>query len=144
MRKSLTLILMSVFVLTLAACGGTNESEATENEPEEESEEVVVEHELGETTVEKNPENVVAFDFGSLDTLDKVDIDVAAVPKQNIPKYINQYDTEEYENVGSLKEPDSEKIAEEDSELIIISSRQADVKDKLTDIATKIHSCADD
>src|SRR5690625_4208858 len=144
MRKFLTLILMSVFVLTLAACGGTNESEATENEPEEESEEVVVEHELGETTVEKNPENVVAFDFGSLDTLDKLDIDVAAVPKQNIPKYINQYDTDEYENVGSLKEPDFEKIAEVDPELIIISSRQADLYDQLTEIAPTIYLGVDE
>src|SRR5699024_7995810 len=115
MRKFLTLILMSVFVLTLAACSGTNEGEATENEPEEEpeeAEEVVVEHELGETTVEKNLENVVVFDFGSLDTIDKLDIDVATVPKKNIPKYINQYDTDEYENVGSLKEHDFHKLAD--------------------------------
>ena len=147
MRKFLTLILMSVFVLTLAACGGTNEGEATENEPEEEpeeAEEVVVEHELGETTVEKNPENVVAFDFGSLDTLDKLDIDVAAVPKQNIPEYINQYDTDEYENVGSLKEPDFEKLAEVDPELIIISSRQADLYDQLTEIAPTIYLGVDE
>lgn len=147
MRKFLTLILMSVFVLTLAACGGTNEGEATENEPEEEpeeAEEVVVEHELGETTVEKNPENVVAFDFGSLDTLDKLDIDVAAVPKQNIPEYINQYDTDEYENVGSLKEPDFEKLAEVDPELIIISGRQADLYDQLTEIAPTIYLGVDE
>ena len=147
MRKFLTLILMSVFVLTLAACGGTNEGEATENEPEEEpeeAEEVVVEHELGETTVEKNPENVVAFDFGSLDTLDKLDIDVAAVPKQNIPEYINQYDTDKYENVGSLKEPDFEKLAEIDPELIIISSRQADLYDQLTEIAPTIYLGVDE
>src|SRR5699024_12618146 len=118
MRKFLTLILMSVFVLTLAACGGTNEGEATENEPEEEpevAEEVVVEHELGETTVEKNSENVVAFDFGSLDTLDKLDIDVGAVPKQNIPEYINQYYTDEYENVDSVKVHDFEKLTELDN-----------------------------
>src|SRR5699024_529963 len=123
MRKFLTLILMAVVVLTVAACGGTNEGEATENEPEEEpeeAEEVVVEHERGETTVEKNPENVVAFDFGSLDTLDKVDIDAAAVPKQNIPEYINQYDTDEYETVSSLKEPDYEKLEEVYQKLIII------------------------
>src|SRR5690625_2581501 len=140
MRRFLTLILMSVFVLALAACGGTNEGEATENE----SEEVVVEHELGETTVEKNPENVVAFDFGSLDTLDKLDIDVAAVPKQNIPEYINQYDTDEYENVGSLKEPDFEKLAEVDPELIIISGRQADLYDQLTEIAPTIYLGVDE
>src|SRR5690625_4101279 len=140
MRRFLTLILMSVFVLALAACGGTNEGEATENE----SEEVVVEHELGETTVEKNPENVVAFDFSSLDTLDKLDIDVAAVPKQNIPEYINQYDTDEYENVGSLKEPDFEKLAEVDPELIIISGRQADLYDQLTEIAPTIYLGVDE
>src|SRR5699024_7219430 len=115
MRKFLTLILMSVFVLTLAACGGTNEGEATENETkeeQEEAEEVVIEHELCETTVEKNPENVLAFDLGSLDTLDKLDIDVAAVPKQNIPEYTNQSDADEYENVGSLKDPDFETLAD--------------------------------
>ena len=147
MRRFLTLILMSVFVLALAACGGTNEGEATENESEEEpeeTEEVVVEHELGETTVEKNPENVVVFDFGSLDTLDKLDIDVTAVPKQNIPEYINQYDTEEYENVGSLKEPDFEKLAEIDPELIIISGRQADLYDQLTELAPTIYLGVDE
>src|SRR5699024_5195787 len=118
-----------------------------ENEPKEEpeeAEEVVVEHEIGETTVEKNPENVVAFDFGSLDTLDKLDIDVAAVPKQNIREYINQYDTDEYENVGSLKGPDFEKLAEVDPELIIISGRQADLYDQLTEIAPTIYLGVDE
>src|SRR5699024_5031583 len=137
-------ILMSVFALTPAAWGGTKESEATENEAEEESDEVVVEHELGATTVEKNPENVVAVEFGSVDTFAKLDIDVTAVPKQNIPKYINQYDTDEYENVGSLKEPDYEKIAEVDPELIIISSRQADLYDQLTEIAPTIYLGVDE
>src|SRR5699024_3700555 len=150
MRKFLTLILMSVFVLTLAACGGTNEGEATENEPEEEpeeAEEVVVEHELGETTVEKNPENVVAFDFGSLDTLDKLDIeniDVEAIPKQKNTEYFNQYDFEEYENVSSLKEPDFEKRSEVDPKLIIISGRQADLYDQLTEIAPTIYLGVDE
>src|SRR5699024_417447 len=117
MRKFLTLILMSVFVLTLAACSGTNEGEATENEPEEEpeeAEEVVVENELGETTVEQNQE------------------------------YINQYDTDEYENVGSLKEPDFEKLAEVDPDLIIISGRQADLYDQLTELAPTIYLGVDE
>lgn len=143
MKKFLTIILMSAFVLALAACGG-NDEEATETETDdnadtEETSEVVVEHELGETTVKKNPERVVAFDFGSLDTLDKLDIDVAAVPKQNIPEYLEKYDTDDYENVGGLKEPDFEKLSEIDPELIIISSRQADLYDQLSEIAPTIY-----
>lgn len=138
MKKYLTLILMSIFVLTLAACGGNDEPEATESDDAKEAEEVVVEHELGETTVKKNPEKVVAFDFGSLDTLDKLDIDVAAVPQQNIPGYLDKYEGDDYENVGALKEPDFEKLSEIDPELIIISGRQADLYDQLSEIAPTI------
>lgn len=138
MKKFLTLILMSIFVLTLAACGGNDESEATESDDAKEVEEVVVEHDLGETTVKKNPERVVAFDFGSLDTLDKLDIDVAAVPQQNIPGYLEKYEGDDYENVGALKEPDFEKLSEIDPQLIIISGRQADLYDQLSEIAPTV------
>lgn len=141
MKKFLTLILVGVFALALAACGGTGESEATEKEgkEKEESSEVVVEHELGETTVEKNPEKVVAFDFGSLDTLDKLGIDVAAIPQENVPTYLEKYASDDYENVGGLKEPDFEKLSEVDPDLIIISGRQADLYDQLSELAPTIY-----
>lgn len=141
LKKFLTLIIVGVFALTLAACGGTGESEATEKEgkEKEESSEVVVEHELGETTVEKNPEKVVAFDFGSLDTLDKLGIDVAAIPQENVPSYLEKYAGDEYENVGGLKEPDFEKLSEVDPDLIIISGRQADLYDQLSELAPTIY-----
>src|SRR5699024_4116136 len=83
-------------------------------------------------------ERVVAFDFGSLDTLDKLDIDVAAVPQQNIPGYLEKYEGDDYENVGALKEPDFEKLSEIDPELIIISGRQADLYDQLSEIAPTV------
>lgn len=141
LKKFLTLIIVGVFALALAACGGTGESEATEKEgkEKEESSEVVVEHELGETTVEKNPEKVVAFDFGSLDTLDKLEIDVAAIPQENVPSYLEKYAGDEYENVGGLKEPDFEKLSEVDPDLIIISGRQADLYDQLSELAPTIY-----
>lgn len=141
LKKFLTLIIVGVFALALAACGGTGESEATEKEgkEKEESSEVVVEHELGETTVENNPEKVVAFDFGSLDTLDKLGIDVAAIPQENVPSYLEKYAGDEYENVGGLKEPDFEKLSEVDPDLIIISGRQADLYDQLSELAPTIY-----
>lgn len=140
MKKFLILICTSLFILVLAACGSTNEGKATDDEnKDDQSDEVVVEHELGKTTVKKNPEKVVAFDFGSLDTLDKLGIDVAAVPQQNIPSYLEKYASDDYENVGGLKEPDFEKLSEVDPDLIIISSRQADLYDQLSELAPTIY-----
>src|SRR5699024_3396437 len=77
-------------------------------------------------------------DFGSLDTLDKLGIEVAGVPQKNIPSYLEKYEGEEYENVGSLKEPDFEKIAEIDPDLIIISGRQSDLYDQLQELAPTV------
>src|SRR5699024_8679643 len=100
---------------------------------------ITVKHELGETEVPKNPENVVVFDFGTLDTLDQLGIDVTGVPQATIPSYLEKYGSEDYENVGSLKEPDFEKIAEIDPDLIIISSRQADIYDQFAEIAPTVY-----
>ncbi len=137
MKKFLILICTSLFIMVLTACGGTNEGKETDNN--DQSDEVVVEHELGKTTVEKNPEKVVVFDFGSLDTLDKLGIDVSAVPQQNIPSYLEKYESDDYENVGGLKEPDFEKLAEINPDLIIISGRQADLYDQLSELAPTIY-----
>src|SRR5699024_12210514 len=116
--------MLSVIAVITAACG-SNESE---NEGEaKEKETVTVEHEIGETEVEKNPKEVVVFDFGALDTLDELDVEVAGVPKNNMPTYLDKYESDEYENVGSLKEPDFEKIAEIDPDVILISGRQSDL-----------------
>ena len=143
MRKFLTVFLVAVLTIALAACGGNDESkkkeEKEEVKTETESKTVNVKHELGETEVSKNPEKVVVFDFGTLDTLDTLDIDVTGVPQQNIPEYLNKFSSEDYENVGGLKEPDFEKISEIDPDLIIISGRQADLYDQLSELAPTIY-----
>lgn len=139
MKKIILLILTGLFALTLAACGGADDSTEAKDTEKSETEEVVVKHELGETTVEKNPETVAVFDFGSLDTLDKLDINVAAIPQQNVPTYLEKYASDEYENAGGLKEPDFEKLAEINPDLIIISGRQADLYDQLSEIAPTIY-----
>lgn len=139
MKKIILLILTGLFALTLAACGGADDSTEAKDTEKSETEEVVVKHELGETTVEKNPETVAVFDFGSLDTLDKLDINVAAIPQQNVPTYLEKFASDDYENVGGLKEPDFEKLAEVNPDLIIISGRQADLYDELSELAPTIY-----
>jgi iron complex transport system substrate-binding protein len=142
MKKSIVAILLGLVAIIMAACGtsGNAEEDATENsETANKPETVVVAHELGETEVEKNPKKVVVFDFGSLDTLDKLGIDVVGVPQATIPSYLEKYASDEYENVGHVYEPDFEKIAEIDPDLIIISGRQAEVYDQLQELGNTIH-----
>src|SRR5699024_8344212 len=142
MRKFLLGFLMSLLVIFLVACGSDDDTEKTEGDEEdsEEPQTVTVEHELGTTEVAKNPEKVVVFDFGSLDTLDKLGVEVVGVPQAGVvPNYLEKYASEDYENVGSLKEPDFEKIAEIDPDLIIISSRQADLYEQFQELGDTIY-----
>lgn len=135
--KKLKLVLMLSVIAVIAAACGSNESE---NEGEaKDKETVTVEHKLGESEVDKDPEKVVAFDFGALDTLDELGVDVAGVPQNNIPAYLEQYESDEYENVGSLKEPDFEKIAEIDPDVILISDRQSDLYEQLEELAPTVY-----
>lgn len=146
MKKILYTMLLTVWAILVVGCGAkSDEPEATESasdevEGEVESETVVVEHELGTTEIEKNPEKVIVFDFGTLDSLDALGVDVVGVPQAGvIPTYLEKYASDEYENIGSLKEPDFEKIAAINPDLIIISGRQADLYDQLQELGDTIY-----
>ncbi|QTN00250.1 ABC transporter substrate-binding protein [Sediminibacillus dalangtanensis] len=136
-------VLISILILAVftAACGSQDSSsdDAAAASDNGEQETVTVEHELGKTEVPVHPEKVVVFDFGSLDTLKKLDVDVTAVPKENLPSYLADYDSEEYENAGTLFEPDFEKLSEIDPDLIIISGRTAEAYEDLNELAPTIH-----
>jgi len=130
-RKSYFLIIMASLLLILAACGGTDDNTSGANGGET----VTIKHELDEITVNKNPEKVIVFDFGMLDTLDHLDIPIIGVPQMNIPSYLSKYESDEYENVGGLKEPDFEKIHALQPDLIIISGRQMELYEDFAEIA---------
>lgn len=136
MKKVSLYILLAVLALFVVACGSNNDGENTEESAGDTT--VTITHELGETPVKKNPEKIVVFDFGILDSLNELGVEVSGLPKMVIPPYLSKYEDEAYENLGSLKEPDFEKIAEIQPELIIISGRQADLYDQFAEIAPTI------
>ncbi len=137
LRKLFLGTLMLMLVLSLAACGSSANT-AQDDSASQEGEEIVVKHQLGETKVKKNPKNVVVFDFGVLDSLDKLGMEVAGVPQANVPPYLKKYGAGDYANVGSLKEPDFEKISSLGPDLIIISARQSDQYEEFSKIAPTI------
>lgn len=155
MKKILTVTMILIFALALAACGAkeTKEGEPSPSPqtaatptpeaseaPEANDGPLEITHKLGKTTVNKNPQKVVVFDFGTLDTLDKLGVEVIGLPKSNIPPYLaDKYSDAKYENVGSLKEPDFEKINALKPDLIIITGRTAEAYEEMSNIGPTLY-----
>lgn len=136
MRKQriLGIVLTSVLALgILTGCGNTK------NTNTETKEIINITHNAGETEVPKNPEKVVVLDYGSLDILDKLGVKVTGVPQNNLPSYLDKYKSDDYVNIGGIKEFNFETINEIDPDLIIIEGRQLDSYDELSKIAPTIY-----
>ncbi|MGN7410135.1 siderophore ABC transporter substrate-binding protein [Sporosarcina sp. SAFN-010] len=150
MKKLTVLFMAFALMLVLAACGSKDEDKkpeannagsdkASESSEEAKTEEMTFKHELGETTLKGTPKKVVVFDFGVLDTLDELGVEVAGVPQSNIPAYLEKYASDDYTNLGSLKEPDFEALHALKPDVIFISGRQADLYDQFEEIAPTIY-----
>ncbi|EJF76000.1 siderophore ABC transporter substrate-binding protein [Bartonella alsatica] len=102
-------------------------------------EKVTINHVSGTTSVPTSPQKVIVFDLASLDNMNRLGIEaVIGVPEGKKPTYLQQFDDTKYEKIGTLFEPNYEKIAALQPDLIIISSRtQAKYKD-LSKIAPTI------
>ncbi|WP_248930204.1 siderophore ABC transporter substrate-binding protein [Paenibacillus hamazuiensis] len=103
------------------------------------SDELVFKHQLGETKVKKNPKKVIVFDFGALDTLDKLGVEVAGVAQSNLPPYLAKYKDAKYQNIGTLQEPNYEKISSIKPDLILISGRQQTAYPELSKLAPTLY-----
>lgn len=162
MKKNILITVMALFmVVVLAACGSNNAATSNNNtssnnapatvqpsveptvEPSAEPAELTFKHALGETMVKKNPQKVVVFDFGSLDTLDKLGVEIAALPKGSIPSYLSKYSDAKYEDIGDMFEPDFEKINSLSPDLIIVSGRQQEIYEELSKIAPTLYVAVD-
>lgn len=129
-----------VGLLCVFSLGGKNNKQETAITS---SEVVTIQDKNGDVEVVKNPKTVVTFDYGVLDVLDNMGVEVAGLPKANLPQYLSKYNDEKYADVGGLKEPDFEAINELNPDLIIISGRQADMYDKFAEIATTVYLSVD-
>lgn len=100
---------------------------------------VSIETEKGTVKVPKNPKKVVVIDFGTLDTMDLLGIDVElGLPIQTMPSNLLKY-KEKAVAIGGLKEPNFEKIYEFKPDLIIIGGRTYKSYDELSKIAPTLY-----
>lgn len=128
-----TLLLVAVFCLVL---GNTGNVWASNNL-------VQVTHELGKVNVVKNPKTVVVFDYGILDILDNMDVEITGLPKGFIPDYLSKFSDKQYVDVGTLFEPNFELIYELRPDVIFISTRTAEQYKELSRIAPTVYLAID-
>lgn len=139
MKKWQKTIISLASIFTLAACGSqegaADAADSTTSAAETEAT-VTIEDARGSVEVPKDPENVAVLDFGHLDTLialGKEDA-VTGTATENMPAYLADT-ADRFENVGTLKEPNVEALANLAPELIIISNRLVDFAEQLEGIA---------
>lgn len=85
---------------------------------------LTVKDNTGEVTVPFNPKTVLVYDLGALDIIRSVGGQVRGVPNQAIPEVLAEYrDPARYAQIGSLFEPDYEKVKALKPDLIIAGNR---------------------
>lgn len=144
---ALTLLCLMLILIALSACeppAPQVANQADESAAADAPETVTVTHPQGETTVVKNPQTVVVLNYSGLDTLDQLGIPVAGLPQGPlIPPFLEKYNGEEYTNIGSMREPDYEKINDLKPDLIIVGLRTAPLYEEMSKIAPTLDITVD-
>ncbi|WP_455478871.1 siderophore ABC transporter substrate-binding protein [Bartonella sp. B10] len=100
---------------------------------------VTINHSSGTTSVPTSPKKVIVFDLASLDNMNRLGVTtVVGVPEGKKPVYLKQFDDAKYEKIGTVFEPDYEKIATLQPDLIVISARTKSKYEDLSKIAPTI------
>lgn len=166
MKKIVTLALASVLsIAMLTGCatkenGNTNsnttEGASTETSAQSSEDDTVTATETKVTdtsvnggidtgntiTVPADVKKAVVMDYGILDTIQALDIDVeVAIPSGTTPSFLSMFS--DATTIGSIKEPDLEAIFDFEPDVIFISGRQESFYDQLSEIAPTIYVSLD-
>ena len=129
-----------VAALALAACGGAGGGDG-DGGGGGDAQARTVGHAMGETEIEGTPKRVVVLDTGELDSAMSLGVTpvgaVEAVEGLGLPRYLEG--TGGIENVGTIEEPNLEKIAALDPDLILSSRlRHEAIYDQLSQISPTV------
>lgn len=128
-------------VLALAACSGGAGDSGSSGGEDTGPEARVIEHAMGSTEIPGTPEKVVVLDTGELDSAMTLGVtpvgSVEAVEGLGYPSYLEG--TDSIENVGTIEQPNLEKIATLEPDLILSSKlRHEKIYDQLSEIAPTV------
>lgn len=117
-------------LLALTACG--QDATDTPADAPASGETITIEHTQGTTTLDGPAQRIVALDLGALDSLNALGVAdrVVGIPEVGaMPEALSEFS--DVETVGTMQEPNLEKIAELDPDLIIAGFRSAKLTPEL-------------
>lgn len=85
--------------------------------------EAAIRHTSGTTTVKTAPKKLIVLDAAALDILAALDIPVAGVPTNPLPRHLARYADPKIQRVGTLFEPNYEAIHAAKPDLVIVGGR---------------------
>lgn len=101
---------------------------------------VTVQHKLGATVISQLPQRAVALDMNEVDFLDQLGVAVAGMPKDFVPHFLARYkDAAQTADVGSIVQPNLERVHAASPDLILITSLQANHYGELSEMAPTLH-----
>ena len=146
MKKSLTALLCAA---ALAACGQQQPADnaasgttAAASLPAAAAGMVNIDTNRGPAQVPLKPERVAVYDWGVLDTLGELGVEVGASTEETSIEYLRDT-VAKAKHVGTLFEPNYEALNEYQPQLIITGSRTAKAFDQLSQIAPTIEMTVD-
>jgi len=140
-RLFLTLVPLAIVFLVSVGCGGAGGGAEKGGGGGAAESERVIEHAMGETEISGTPERVVVLDTGELDSAMTLGVkpvgSVEAVEGLGYPSYLEG--TQGIENVGTIEQPNLEKIATLEPDLILSSKlRHEQIYEQLSEIAPTV------
>lgn len=128
--------------VVFASCNSGSQS----NTEESDENTITIDHLSGSTTVKQNPENVVVLHFGALDTYHDLGLQsyIKGIAVSGKPAYLSSFSSEGMVDVGTIKEPNIEKVNAAEPDLIIMGTRMEAAYEELSKVAPTINFDADD
>ncbi|BDR15155.1 siderophore ABC transporter substrate-binding protein [Vibrio sp. STUT-A11] len=101
---------------------------------------IVIEHNLGTTTISSRPQRVAALDMNEVDFLDQLNVPIAGMVKDFIPHFLAKYkDTPEIADLGAIVQPNMEKIYALKPDLVLMTPLHANQYEDLSQLAPTLH-----
>lgn len=133
-------IIAALAIAVLATSCGDKKQQTAENT----NNTIEVAHALDTISVKVKPQKVVVFDISAMETLNELGIKPIGVPAEFIPEHLKHLKNDPaVTDVGSMFEPNYEKIYALQPDLIIISARSEKYYKQLSEIAPTIYTQVD-
>lgn len=132
-----TLIALA-FASVLVGCSQQNTTSASQSQSAASTEMQTFSSKAGEISIPKELSRITVLDTNSLNTIQELGASdkIVALPRGTpLPKALSRFSKDQYIDVGTAKEPNLEKIASSQPQLIIMSARMENLIDQIKGIA---------